>query len=264
MKKDYRAFLSCSFAPEDAEINSFFQNMIRAFDIQPEIYDYQEIGRLSDKVKERIRNSDCLIAIATRRTKHEGTEEWACSDWIHDELALANAYRIPIAIFVEKGVRIEGLIALEERRQEFSREKLLQNAPSIARFLFGVHSHLESLPETLPLMLRHFFHVHEEVQSRERTARRGEVLMECLAETLEATHHLLELDDSTPGLSLQPIQFDFKCIDSPPNVRVEPIVVKSSDSQFLWKITFSPALSKGQYVKYAFKVVSNKYSAMDL
>lgn len=52
----FKAFLSCSFAEEDKGIIDFFQKIIKAFNIEPKIYDYQEIGRIPDKVKEHIKN----------------------------------------------------------------------------------------------------------------------------------------------------------------------------------------------------------------
>lgn len=255
----FKAFLSCSLAPEDRPVVEFFKGLIRSFDIEPEVYDYQEIGKLPDKVKELIVRSDCVIAIATRRKKIEGSEFWATPDWIHHEIAIANAYKKPIAIFVEAGVRIEGLIAIEERREQFSRDNLLANIDKIARFLFNLRSHLESTYRIeklhLPVLLRHYMHVKEEVRPKELTVVRAEILMECLADELEATHHSTELEDMTPGLSVRPMQFDFVCKEAPAGMKVGPVVVLDSDRKCLWKVTFNPPLKKGQKVKYAFKEV---------
>jgi len=255
----FKAFLSCSFAPEDRDIVEFFKRLIRSFEIEPEVYDYQEIGRLPDKVKEYIIRSDCLIAIATRRKKIEGSDFWACPDWIHHEIALANAYKKPIAIFVEEGVKIEGLISTEERREKFFRDSLLQNIEKITRFLFNLRNHLESMYRFeklhIPVLLRHYLRIKEEIRSKEVTIQRCEVLMECLAEELEASHHSMELKETTPGLSVRPKQFDFICKEKPTDVKVEPVVIQDSDSKHLWKVTFSPPLKKGDKVKYAFKVI---------
>ena len=74
----FKAFLSCSLAEEDKEIRDFFSEVIRSFDIEPLVYDYQEIGRVTDKVKEHIMQSDCVVAIVTRKQKIEDTDYWAC------------------------------------------------------------------------------------------------------------------------------------------------------------------------------------------
>lgn len=255
----FKAFLSCSLAPEDREVVDFFRRLIKSFEIDTEIYDYQEVGRLPDKVKEHIIESDCLIAIATRRKKIEGSDLWACPDWIHHEIALANAYKKPIAIFLEDGVKIEGLISMEERRQQFSRDDLLESIDKITRFLFSLRSNLESMYRLdrlqVPLLLRHYLHVKEEVRSRELEVIRCEVLMESLVDELEGTHHSDELDDMTPGLTIRPRQFDFVCKEVPAGVKVDPVVVQDSDRKHLWKVTFDPPLKRGQKVKYAFKLV---------
>jgi len=141
----FKAFLSCSLSPEDRGIIEFFRKLIKSFGIEPEIYDYQEIGRIPDKVKENIIRSDCLIAIATKRKKIEGSDYWACPDWIQHEIALANAYNKPIAIFVEDGVKIEGFIEMEERREKFYRDDLIRDIDKVTTFLFNLRKYLESM-----------------------------------------------------------------------------------------------------------------------
>lgn len=70
----FKAFLSCSFEREDNKIVDFFKKIIKSFYIDPEIYDYQDMNRIPNKVKENIIRSDRLIAIATRRKKVEGSD----------------------------------------------------------------------------------------------------------------------------------------------------------------------------------------------
>jgi len=255
----FKAFLSCSFAEEDKEIIEFFQKIIKAFNIEPEIYNYQEIGRVPDKVKEHIIKSDCLIAIATRRKKLEDSDYWTCSDWIQHELALANAYNKPIAIFVEEGIKIEGLISMEERRERFARENLIRNIDKITTFLFNLRNHLESTYQTgtlqTPVFLRHYIHAKEEMLSKELTVLRCEILMESLVAELESTDHSMELEDTTPGLSTKSKQFDFICKEMPSGMNVEHVIIQNTDYKFLWKVMFDPPLKKGERVKYAFKVI---------
>ena len=213
--------------------------------------------------KRQIIKSDCLIAIATRRNKIEGSNYWTCSDWIQHEIALANAYNKPIAVFVEEGVKIEGLIAMEERRERFDRRNLLKNIDKITTFLYRLRNYLEStyqieILET-PVLLRHYIHSKEEMLSSELTVERTEILMESLINGLEATHHYIELEETTPGLSIKPKEFDFKCIEKPADTKVEPVIVLNTDYKFFWKILFNPPLKKGEKVKYAFKEVRPNY-----
>ncbi|MBT9138652.1 MAG: hypothetical protein DDT31_01221 [Syntrophomonadaceae bacterium] len=259
----FKAFLSCSFAENDREIVNFFRKIIGSFDMEVQVYDYQEIGRIPDKVKENIIRSDCLIAIATRRKKIEGSDYWTYPDWIQHEISLASAYNKPIAIFVEEGVKIEGFIGMEERTQEFTRGDLIKNLDKITRFLFNLRKYLESTyqPERMqaPLLLRHYVHAKEAMLSKEHTVTRCEILMESLIGELEATHHSIELEEMTPGLSIKPSQFNFICKEKPPGMNVEPVIVESADHKFLWKVMFDPPLKKGEKVKYAFKAVRSNY-----
>lgn len=259
----FKAFVSCSFAQEDKEILDFFKKIIRSFDIEPEIYDYQEIGRVPDKVKENIIRSDCLIAIATRRRKIEGSDYWTCPDWIQHEIALANAYNKPIAIFVEEGVKIEGLIEMQERREKFIRDNLIENIDKITTFLFNMRKYLESTYQTerlqIPVLMRHYVHAKEEMLSKDLTVLRCEILMESLIAELESTAHSMELEDTTPGLSTKAKEFDFVCKEKPSGMNVEAAIIQNTDYKFLWKVMFDPPLKKGERVKYAFKAIRPNY-----
>jgi len=259
----FKAFFSCSLEEKDKEIIEFFRKITKSFDIEPNIYDYQDMSRVPDKVKENIIKSDCLIAIATRRKKIEGSDNWACPDWIQHEIALANAYNKPIAIFFEDGVNIEGFVAMEERRERFIRENLARNIDKITTFLFNLRKHLEATQEAgilqLPVLIRHYIHTREEMVSKELTIARTEILMESLIDGLEATHHSIDKEDITPGVSVKPKDFDFRCKEMPSGMKVEPEIVINEDYRFLWKVLFKPPLKKGERVKYAFKEVSPNY-----
>jgi hypothetical protein len=259
----FKAFLSCSFSREDREIIDYFTKLIQAFDIEPLVYDYQEVGRLGDKVKENITKSDCLIAIVTRRKKVMDSDRWISSDWIQQEIAMAHGYGKPIAIFVEEGVVIDGLIAMEERRETFARADLRKGSDKIAKFLFALHKHLEVTYETgllhVPGLLRHYIHSKIEMLSSDSTIERTEILMESLVDALEATFHSIDLEETTPGLSVKPKEFDFKCMEKPSHVKVEVERMMDTTYRFFWKILFSPPLQKGERVRYAFKEVLPNY-----
>lgn len=259
----FNAFLSCSLAQEDRDIIEFFKKIITSFNINPIVYDYQEIGRVTDKVKENIIQSDCLIAILTRRKKIEGNDYWTCSDWIQHEIAVANAFKKPIAIFIEDNVKIEGLIGLEERRQQFNRQHLIGDIDKITTFLFNLNKYLEYTYQSglsqSPTLLRHYIHAKDELLSEERVIERTEILMESLIDGLEATHHSIELGETTLGLSIKPENFEFRCIEKPSGITVEHVIKMNTEYKFFWKILFTPPLKKGEKVKYAFKEVRPTY-----
>src|SRR5947209_5689033 len=77
-----KAFLACSFANQDEEVVAFFKKLIRAFDIEPFAYDFQEPGSLEQKVIQNIQGCDCLIALATKRWRIGKSDEWALPSWV--------------------------------------------------------------------------------------------------------------------------------------------------------------------------------------
>jgi hypothetical protein len=266
----YKAFLSCSFAAEDKELAEFFKGLIDAFDIEPVVYDYQEIGRLPEKVKENIVACDCLIALATRREKIEGSGNWTYADWIQQEIVLANAYGKPIAIFIEDGVQISGVLSMEERREQFKRDDLIGNIDKIAKFLYNVRKYLEtSQVDAQPTqsLTRHYVRVNAQMRSRDELVQSCEIFMESLVPNLEAVPHDLLLDDSTPGLSVKPSEFRFQCLESPSGVKVGYEIQQSTESRFFFLVTFDPPLKAGERVKYAYTEVlpnSRPYSMEEL
>lgn len=79
--------------------------------------------------------------------------------------------------------------------------------------------------------------------------------MESLVDNLEATSHSVELEETTPGLSVKALEFDFKCLEKPATTVIEPIIVLNTDAKFFWKVVFTPPLKRGERVKYTFKEV---------
>jgi hypothetical protein len=156
-------------------------------------------------------------------------------------------------------VKIEGLIAAEKRQEIFNRQNLLKRIDKITKFIFKLRSHLESKFHSglsqIPTMLRHYIHVKEQMLSKEIIMLRTEILMESLIDGLDGTCHSIELEEKTPGLSIRPKEFGFKCLEKPLNILVEAETLMNSDHKYLWKITFKPDLKRGERVKYAFKLV---------
>lgn len=251
----FKAFLSCSFAPGDRELLDFFKRLIDAFDIEAVVYDYQEIGRLQDKVKEHITACDCLIALATRRDKIEGSNSWTYAASIQQEIVLANAYGKPIAIFVEDGVQVSGVLDMEERRERFQRDDLLTNVDKLVRFLYNLRKYLETSQvdtQSTQTLTRHYIRVNGQMRSQDEVIQSCEILMESLVPGLKVVPHELLLDDSTPGLSVKPRSFKFQCLEAPNDVKVGHIVKQITDSRFFFLVTFDPPLRAGDKVKYAY------------
>ncbi len=260
----YRAFLSCSFDEEEETLVDFFKKMISSFDITPVVYDYQEIGGLSEKIKGKISECDCLIAIITRKNKLEGSEEWSCPAWVQHEVSLAHAYSKPIALFVEKGVLIEGMIEKEERWVWFGRENLLADVNKISSFLYKLRKHLETSAQNgtanTRYLLRHYARSREEIQSRDWSVEKTEICIESLIDGLTTAFHKMEREEQTEDLVVKPEEFSFKCLDKPSRTTVEHEVLVNTDDIFSWQATFDPPLKKGEKVTYAYKKRVPRYN----
>lgn len=118
---------------------------------------------------------------------------------------------------------------MEERREKFIRDDLLENIDKITKFLFKLRFNLEVTCQReqiqTPVILRHYVHVKEEITSKEFTTTRCEILMECLSDELESTHHSMDLEETTSGLSIKPKQLDFVCTEMPSGMKVEKVII---------------------------------------
>lgn len=139
----FRAFVSCSVRSQDEPVVRWFDNLLRNYDIEPHVVGLQpEIGLLTGQIKDWIRNTDCTVAILTRRDKIEGRDAWKAPDWVRDEAVVAKDQGKPMAIFVEEGVEVGGLLA-EDMYVTFERERI--GWDSIER----IHRYMQSLARKL-------------------------------------------------------------------------------------------------------------------
>ena len=90
---------------------------------------------LGPSIRQRIRECDGLIAIATRDQPLDGTGKWAASQWVRDEFGQAVGASMPTIALVEEGVEWEGMFP-DHQRIDFDRDRsavaLLRLANTIA------------------------------------------------------------------------------------------------------------------------------------
>ncbi len=258
----FKAFLSCSLQEDDRPVVEFFKRLISALKFDPTVYEEQEVHPLTARIQELIRTSDCLIAVATRRSKIAEAENWTISDWVQQEITFARAYGKPIALLVEAGVQVSGFVDADVRRVVFSREKLLDKVDAIVGYLFSLRA---ALDETLSARnrVRQITFVRESVHIRESFTQpqitfTGDILMEAL-EDLTQVHHSSVLDDDTPGLTIRPETFDFRCKDRPNEIAVNTVVLQDTDRRHVWAVLFDPPLKRGQRVRYGFRLISPNF-----
>jgi hypothetical protein len=258
----FKAFISCSFSPEDRAIVEFFKRLLSALNFNSIVYDRVEIQNLTTTVEDLIRTSDCVIAIATRRSRIVETEDWTTSDWIHHEIAFGRAHAKPIALFVERGVRISGFVDTEVRRVTFSRESLIDAVDPIVGHLYSVR---RALDEVLGARnrLKQITFTRGSVRVRESFTKATltftcDVLMEAL-EDVPILYHSSVLEDDTPGLTIHPETFDFRAIEHPAEVKVSASVIQDTQRRHVWAIKCEPSLRRGHRLRYGFRLVGANF-----
>jgi len=258
----FKAFISCSFSPEDRAIVEFFKRLLSALNFNPIVYDRVEVQNLTTTVEDLIRTSDCVIALATRRSRIVEVENWTTSDWIHQEIAFGRAHAKPIALFVESGVRISGFVDTEVRRVTFSRENLIDAVEPIVGHLYSVR---RALDEALGARnrLKQITFTRDSVRIRESLTEttltfRCDVMMEAL-EDVPVLYHSTVLEDDTPGLTIHPENFAFRTIEQPAEVKVSAAVIQDTQRRHVWAIKCEPSLRRGQRLRYGFRLVGANF-----
>lgn len=250
-----KAFLSCSFSKEDRPIVELFTKLLSALQITPEIHLSRDVGPLTEEIQERIKATDCVVAIATKRDRLEGGAEWTFPDWVHDELAMARSFGKPIALFLESGVRLGGSLT-DIRQHVFSRTDLFDGVDGIVAFLFNLRTHVDQLMAHRSLsnlkLSRDLVEIRERF-SKAEFSYACQISMQSLVEDLPAAHHSQVLFDETAGLSVRPVEFSFACEEAPAGVSVAHKTLQASERSYVWAVTFDPPLKQQQRVRYGFR-----------
>ena len=97
-----------SHSTKDMNIVNEFGNILRlkGIDVYIALFDVQPGTDLWAKIESNIRNSNCVLAILT--------QDGSRSEMVNQEVATANASKIPIVPIVEKGVVLKGILAGKE------------------------------------------------------------------------------------------------------------------------------------------------------
>jgi hypothetical protein len=111
-KPFYRVFVSRGLRSEDRAIGDPIAEMIREWGfetvtigIEVEVPEEQ----VPVKVKEEIKKSDAVVAIATPRFLDALTGLWRTLEWFHNEVGIAFGIDKPLLILKDKGVTLGGL-----------------------------------------------------------------------------------------------------------------------------------------------------------
>ncbi|HRH03386.1 MAG TPA: hypothetical protein PLN13_09425 [Bacteroidia bacterium] len=110
MKKHYQAFLSCSFKEEDKEINTFIEVVCKAFGFITINLNHASNVTPAPAVNKLISESNCLIAICTKRDRIVDSKLYNMPESVKDEIAFAFSLKKPILIIYDDEIKPTGFL----------------------------------------------------------------------------------------------------------------------------------------------------------
>lgn len=130
-------FFSCSFREEDRKVNDFFIAICTALDIKCANVEAAYSSVPPNVARKIIDDSQALIAIATRCNKLENCD-YAMPSAVQEEISMAYGKEVPILLFVEDGVVVDGMKGNFCTYTQFNRNNLCNNE-QLEKIIKSVH-----------------------------------------------------------------------------------------------------------------------------
>ena len=105
----YNIFISRSNIEEDEFIGNFIESRIRGWNMLTDTVKNVPDNQASIIIREKIKRSDGLIAIATPRNVDQLTQTWKTLNWLHNEVGIAYGRDKPLLILQENSVELDAL-----------------------------------------------------------------------------------------------------------------------------------------------------------
>lgn len=124
-----KVFLSCSFRDKDKRIVGWFEELLKAFDIDV-VKAGGEISRITEQIREGIKNSDFVCVVIT-------TREGEVPSYILNEVGMAIHEKKILIAFVEGCIPKDklGMIPDYGEYKTFNRKSLGKRAPEYVRYI---------------------------------------------------------------------------------------------------------------------------------
>jgi hypothetical protein len=130
-------FFSCSFQPKDKNVNDYFYSICKSLDIRGVNVSTAFTKTPPEKAKQLIGDSQFLLAVCTKRKK--GTDDkYHMPESVQDELSIAYGLDIPVLMFVEKDVYLEGFKSNYGTYLTFDRKELY-NPEFLEKVVTAIH-----------------------------------------------------------------------------------------------------------------------------
>lgn len=176
-----RCFLSGSFDEADKDFFRWIEKLLRALEFEVVTGEDAEPRPPLETIHARIQSSTTLLGILSKRDRIDGTEKWKPPQWVADEIAMAFALGKPVAVLVEDGVEVEGLVPAATTYVPVNRDKLMESTPTIVHYLVNLRNKVSP-----PLQL----------EGDIPSARILSLELSVAASELEKVNETLELDSS--------------------------------------------------------------------
>lgn len=130
-----KVFVAYSFREENDQLFKVVERLVKSHGFQADTGEVLGGDSLTIGVKQKISDSDALIAVLSKDKKADGSEQWFATDWVKSELQSARNSNKSCIALVESGVSVDGLYA-EYERINFDRNNLLTPLLRLSETLF--------------------------------------------------------------------------------------------------------------------------------
>lgn len=257
-----KGFFSCSFKPEDKNINDFFKAVCEGLDINCYNVDGGYTETPADKALSMICDADVIIAIATKRNRFDGVEKFSMPEAVSNEISFAYSNKKPLLIIKEDAVRVEGFLANYGTHLSFSRESIWDSeflrkvVHSVHNLKLGALSDHElilsqEITEFIAEKVSHLYELEKEAggfcwqHSIQRTIK--------FVKNFNKPLKISRWNDSANGRSsegLKPIDLIFEIINSSRKFEFTIDYEERNAYGVIANVNFSPAPVEGDVIEY--------------
>ncbi len=254
-------FFSCSFLESDKNVNDFFRSISQALDIQLCNVDSASANTPPNEAKRKLDNSQALIAICTKRDKL-ASGDFVMPQAVHDEISFAYGKDIPVLMFVEDGVDLQGFKRNFGTYLSFDRQFIF-SPEFLEKSIRAIHElKLQILaPHQLGLIQgiseSHADYVHHSVELKYVGADfmwEYNTSKKLIYSASSKRGFPLKVWASVPALApndAQPISWDVKLHSSTNGIKLIPKIEKQTPNCVEVMVKLEPNAESGDYIEYS-------------
>jgi hypothetical protein len=262
------AFFSCSFQPQDSDVNELFSSICTALAIDVTNVDCSSANTPPEVAKKKIDECQILIAVCLKRDKLEGGG-YIMPQAVHDEISFAFGKDIPVLMFVENGVELKGFkqnfgsYLAFDRQHVFSPEfigKIVRSINELKLQVLGPNeigmSH--GISESHAEFVNHLVELRWNGSDFEWEYNTTKKLV-----YLAASKRSFPLSAwaTVPGIvpeDAKPIQWSIKLSSSSNGIKLVPIVEKQTPICVEAIVKLEPPAEAGDFIEYS-TTISSRY-----